>query len=68
MPVYPGAFGKFGLGGIYLVTQQPSLMATLSVTESLFMGILRRSRFPLSRLVAHARRGVGTLEPGGARS
>ncbi len=32
--------------GIYLVPQEPSLMASLSITENLFVGILRRRRFP----------------------
>jgi ABC-type sugar transport system ATPase subunit len=30
--------------GIYMVPQEPSLMAALSITENLFLGILRRGR------------------------
>lgn len=33
--------------GIYLVPQEPSLMASLSVAENLFVGVLRRRHFTL---------------------
>ncbi len=34
--------------GIYLVPQEPTLMATLSAVENLFVGILPRARLPFS--------------------
>jgi len=47
--------------GIYLVPQEPSLMATLS-SRRIFQGILRRKPVPLlTRLVVHAPRGAEHL-------